>query len=194
MTVYLVRHTKYSNPDKVFAFKLPLELSKEGISHALKIGGWFKNNSLLGLKVYSSPIKRTLQTAKIIASEIGSKVFIEDRLTEVSCPNLQGKKQPNNGEGDAAWKMEAFDSSREPSAAVQKRIVSFFQEKLDEKKDCIFISHGDPLTALYYYLTKKPLVPCLFDDEHLDIYIKRGEIVKVEINEDKFQIKRVSVE
>jgi len=191
MTIYLVRHTTYLNPDHVYAFKLPFELSGEGIDHAGRVGEWFKGNSLLGLIIYSSPIKRTVQTAEIIANKIGSKIVIEDRLIEVACPNLEGKKQPEDE--DETWRKEAIDSSREPSEDVQKRVVSFFQEKMNEKEDCIFVSHGDPLTALYYFLIKKPLVPCLFDDEHIDIYIKRGEIVKVEINEDKFQIKRINM-
>lgn len=190
MKVFLVRHTAYSNPENIFPFRLPLELSKEGIEHALRIGRWFKENSLLNLPIYSSPIKRAYQTAEVIAKVVASKVSYDERLNEASCPNLQGKKAPEDEE--ETWRMQCKDSSRESSESLQKRALECFQEKLKEGKDCILVSHGDPLAALVYYLIKKPLTPCLFDDEHYKFYIKKGEIVQIKIK-DGYKIDRFIV-
>lgn len=181
MRVFLVRHTAYLNPENIFPFRLPLELSKEGIEHSLRIGEWFKKNSLFNLPIYSSPIKRAYQTAELIAKVIDSNVINHDeRLTEPSCPNLQGKKAPEDEE--ETWRMQCEDPSRESSENLQKRALACFQEKVQKGRDCILVSHGDPLAALVYYLFKKPLTKCLFDDEHYKFYIKKGEIVQVEIN------------
>jgi len=188
--IFLVRHTAYSNPDNIFPFHLPLVLSKEGVEHALRIGDWFKNHSLIKLPIYTSPIKRSSQTADIIAKIIDSKVSSDERLTEASCPNLQGKKAPDDEE--ETWKMQCRDSSRESSESLQKRALECFQEKLKKDKNCILVSHGDPLAALLYYLIKKPLTRCLFDDDHYKLYIKKGEIVQIEIK-DGFEIERFAV-
>lgn len=187
MKVFLVRHTAYSNPGNIFPFRLPLELSKEGIEHSLRIGEWFKEKSLLNLSIYSSPIKRAYQTAEFIAKVIDSKVSRDERLTESSCPNLQGKKAPDDEE--ETWKMQCRDPSRESSEALQKRALECFKEKVKEGKDCILVSHGDPLATLIYYFIKKPLTRCLFDDEHYKFYIKKGEIVQIEIN-SRYNIER----
>ncbi|OGK18559.1 hypothetical protein A3G67_01800 [Candidatus Roizmanbacteria bacterium RIFCSPLOWO2_12_FULL_40_12] len=191
MHIYLVRHTLYHNPENIYAFHLPLYLSPEGRKHAGRVGDWFKNNVSSAIPIYTSPIVRTVQTAEIIASINNFQVQTDERLIESFCPNLQGKKQPEDDE--VAWKMQCADSSRESSESTQKRTVKCFQEKLAEGKDYILVSHGDLLTALYYHLINKSLVPCLFDDEHIDIYIKRGEIVEVQVLEDGYHIERIKV-
>lgn len=132
------------------------------------------------MPIYSSPIKRAYQTAEVIAKVIDSKVSYDERLTESSCPNLEGKKAPDDEE--ETWKMQCRDPLRESSESLQKRALECFQEKVKEGNDCILVSHGDPLAALVYYLIKKPLTTCLFDDEHYKFYIKRGEIVQVKID------------
>lgn len=190
MKIFLVRHTVYSNPENIFPFHLLLTLSKEGVEHALRIGSWFKENSLLNLPIYTSPIKRASQTAEIIAKIIHSKVSYDKRLTEAYCPNLEGKKAPDDEE--ETWKMQCRDSSRETSESLQKRVLKCFEEKIKEGKDCILVSHGDPLAALLYFLIKKPLTRCLFDDDHYKLYIKKGEIVQIEIKKG-YEIERFAV-
>lgn len=186
MTFYFVRHTEFSNPENVYAFRLPLELSQEGIEHAKRIGEWFSSISVSGLPVFSSPIKRTLQTAEIIAETIHSEISSDDRLIESFCPNLQGKKQPP-GE---TWKIQCEDESRETTLQVLKRMQSFFQDKVKEGNDCIVVSHGDPLTALYYSFIDKPLTKCLHDENDMGSYVQKGEVVKVIIVDGNFKTEK----
>jgi len=188
MTIYLVRHTEYANPENIFAFHLPLVLSEKGERHAERVGEWFKQQEVSEINIFSSPIKRTMQTAEIISQKINSHIFTDDRLIESYCPNLQGKKQP----AVDAWKEECSDSSRETVEECQKRMLDIFLEKVKTNQDCILVSHGDPLTSLYYYLISKPLVHCLFDEEHIDIYIKRGEIIKVITHDNGYSVERFS--
>lgn len=193
MTIYLLRHGEYSNPDNIFPFHLPVTLSELGKEHIKRTGQWFAQKGVKATPIFTSPILRAVETAEIMALSTSSKVSTDDRLIESYCPNLEGKKQPGK-EGDAAaWKMQCGDRSRETSESVQKRMIECFDEKVDEGKDCILVSHGDPLTALYYHLIQKELVSCLFDVEHIGIYIKRGEIVCVDVNEGNYQIDRVTV-
>lgn len=183
MNIYLVRHGNYSNPDNIYPFFLPVVLSQDGIEQIQRVGEWLKKESIRGIPIYSSPIKRCVQTAEIISKAVDSSITMDDRLIESYCPNLQGKVQPED-KNDAITE-QSNDPSREPLEDQQKRMRSIFDEKVKEGKDCVLVSHGDPITSLYYYLMKLPLVNCLFDDEHFDVYIKRAEIVKVAISQDK---------
>src|SRR3989304_7100135 len=110
MHIYLVRHTKFHNPDHLFPFPLPFHLSESGREHAKRIANWFFEKKFLNLPISVSPIARTIQTAEIIAAKINSMVEIDSRLIETSCPNLQGNKKPETN----SWVVEEEDGSREP--------------------------------------------------------------------------------
>ena len=181
MNIYLVRHTEYHNPDNIYLFHLPLHLSSKGKEQAINIGEWFKNNALLQFPIYSSPIKRCEQTAKIIASEIKSKVYLDDRLIETTCPNLQGKVRPNK----RPWKVEADESSRESKKSILIRILSIFSEKVKEGKDCILVTHGDPATVLYYHLKNNELPKYLWNPKNSKNAVDKGEIVKISLKNNK---------
>ena len=90
MTIYLVRHGNYLNPQNIYPFLLPVVLSPEGIEQIDRVGQWFKDQSALELPIYTSPVKRCVQTAEIISHAIDSSITVDDRLIEVRCPNLQG--------------------------------------------------------------------------------------------------------
>jgi broad specificity phosphatase PhoE len=188
MTIYLVRHTEYANPENIFAYHLPLPLSEEGIKQAERAAEWFKQNGVESIPIFASPIKRAQETAEIISKKISSQISTDNRLIEAFCPNLQGKKIPEPVED--AWKIESADTSHETSEHCQERMLDIFMEKVKEGQNCILVSHGDPLTALYYYLVKKPLVHCLFGEDYMDIYVKRGEIVKVTIHDNNYSVER----
>ena len=177
MMIYTVRHTDYLNPDNIFPYHLPVQLSTEGRAHARRIGEWFQKKGVGNIPIFTSPIVRTNETAEIIADALGSTITSDQRLIEVRCPNLQGKKQPETG----VVEFEYADPSREPLVDVQKRIVQIFDEKVFDNKDCILVSHGDLLTSLYYHLAGKPLVARLYDSEHISIAMKRGEIMQVTV-------------
>ena len=181
MHIYLVRHTEYSNPKGVYAFHLPFTLSRKGKNHAAKIGEWLnkKGNSL---PIYTSSIKRCVQTSEIIASKTNSIIRRDERLIEVYCPNLQGKKKPTKNED--SWKLEEDDLSREPWLKTLRRMINLFKEKVSLGEDCIFVSHGEPLTLLYYHLIDKKPRKYLWDPKNKNKVILKGMIVDIEVDND----------
>ncbi len=181
MYMYLVRHLEYDNPQKIYPFHLPVYLSAKGRKDAGIIASWFTSKRLEGLDIYTSPMVRCVQTAEIIASKISSYVAIDDRLVEISCPNLQGKKWilPDS------WKAEELDKSRESREVATKRIVNFFMEKVAQQRDCISVSHGEPLTLLYYYLMRKKVPKYLWDPAKGHLVIKKGDVVIVEFKKGR---------
>lgn len=181
MTIYLVRHTQYHNPENIFPFHLPVYLSVEGREHAQRIAKWFADKKLTDLPIFTSPIARCVQTAEILAAKTNSFVATDDRLVETYSPGIQGTLKPAVDD----WKFEDTDPTRESRESIQKRANSIFQEKVAEQQDCILVSHGDPLTILYYHLVNKPLPEEMWKPENSDLVISRGEIVKVEVKSDK---------
>jgi broad specificity phosphatase PhoE len=181
MHIYIIRHTKYHNPENIFPFRLPVYLSKEGRAHAHQIGEWLKKRKLSKLPIHTSPIVRCVQTAEILASYTNSFVTCDDRLIEVDNPTIQGTIQPAKD----AWKLEEFHPDRETNLSVRQRMISIFEEKVKEQHDCILVSHGDPITTLYYHLQNKQLPEHLWSPANADKVIDKGEIVDIEINENE---------
>lgn len=180
MHIYLVRHTKYHNPDNIFPFHLPVNLSVDGREHAQRVAQWFAEQELLNLPIFSSPIVRCVQTAEIIAAQTNSYVACDDRLIETFSPGIQG--QPMSGQDD--WKIENEDPTRESQESVRQRAVSIFEEKSTQQQSCILVSHGDPLTILYYHLLDEEPPADMWMPENEELVINRGEIVDVEIDEN----------
>ncbi len=180
MHIYLVRHTKYHNPENVFPFHLPVNLSVEGREHAKRIAAWFKDKKLGQIPIYSSPIVRCVQTSEIIAAQTDSFVTADDRLVETFSPGIQGTHKPEKDE----WKIEDEDPTRESIESIRQRASSIFEEKLNHNHNCILVSHGDPLTILYYHLLQKELPQDMWKPGNEDLVISRGEIVDVEIGEN----------
>lgn len=181
MHIYLVRHTKYHNPEKIFPFHLPVYLSKDGRAHARRVAEWFADKKLFNLPIFSSPIVRCVQTSEILAAKTQSYVACDSRLIETSSPNIQGAPRPDH----EPWRVEESDPDRESRTAVLERMIAIYQEKLSEKTDCILVSHGEPLTLLYYHLLGRDLPNDLWNPANVDQVIDRGEIVDIEIDRDQ---------
>ena len=179
MNIYLIRHTEYENPRGIFPFHLPVYLSKKGRKDAVKIGKWFVNNRLGNLSMYSSPIVRCVKTSELISSQTNSFIAVDERLIEVVCPNLQGKKKPE----DRSWTLEQDDPSREIQEKVIERMINIYDEKVKEGKDCILVSHGEPIFFLYFHLIGKKIPKYPWSPENKNIIVNRGEVVKINIRD-----------
>lgn len=189
MTIYLVRHTEYYNPSHIYAFHLPVYLTESGREHAKRIGEWFSKKSAQ-LPITASPMVRTVQTAEIIASHTNGYVTVDHRLEETGCARLEGTVQPVID----PWKYEVDDSTRETKDQVLKRVKEIYEEKVNEGKDCIMVSHGDAITFLYDYLTKRDEPLYIWDPALGNYPIQRGEIVKIEIEGKNLQrVERITV-
>jgi broad specificity phosphatase PhoE len=95
-TVYLVRHGENpANLSREFSYKLVnYFLTEKGIRQAEQTAAYFA--SQLGGRrtvdaVYSSPLKRALQTAEIIGAATGHRVATIEELREVNVGSLEGR-------------------------------------------------------------------------------------------------------
>ena len=84
--IYLVRHGESeANISRRYSGITDVELSAKGREQAYKAGVNLKHSSIFN--VYSSPLKRAIDTAKIISKEISfneSEIIIEKNLIEIN--------------------------------------------------------------------------------------------------------------
>ena len=183
MIIYLARHTEYDNPRNISPFHLPVHLSIEGREKAKRMGNWFKENAKSSTPIISSPIARCVQTSEIISSVSNSFVTFDDRLFETMCPNLQGTVE-KEFEG---WKFAQDDPSRESQSDILKRVLNLYNEVVEKGADRIFVSHGDPLTILWFHLTGKKIEHYLWSPQNSIHNIQRGDIVKISVENSNVQ-------
>ncbi|MGQ0734108.1 MAG: histidine phosphatase family protein [Acidobacteriota bacterium] len=109
--LYLVRHgaTQLSAENR-FAGAVGVDLSDEGRHQAARLGERLRGEGLAA--VYSSPLSRTMETARIVAGEGGLEIRERDGLREISHGRWEGLTRAEvearfDGEY-AAWEEDPF--------------------------------------------------------------------------------------
>jgi broad specificity phosphatase PhoE len=110
--------------------------------------------------VYSSPQRRTLETAEPIAARGGLSAIVEEGLDEVWLSEAWQGKTVAELRGDVDLERTLLDpmhrgGSIEPIAEVEKRAVASVHRirEAHSGETVVIVSHGDPLrTILTHYL------------------------------------------
>ncbi|HCI29769.1 MAG: histidine phosphatase family protein [Fervidobacterium sp.] len=156
--IYLVRHGSTEwNEKRLWQGVVDTELSERGTDEIRKLGVFFRGKNID--MILSSPMKRALQSARIIASEIGydhNKIVIDDRLKECEIRLWNGK---TNEEIDRLYATQ-FQSwftnlhsdieGVEPLGNVQKRMYDFLESMIVHftNKNVIIVSHAIAIRML----------------------------------------------
>ena len=157
-TVFLVRHADHDMVGQGLAGRLAVPLNAAGHGQAARLAGWFARQPVTA--VWSSPLRRTLETAEPIARGLGLAVDTDDALLEVDFGAWEGKSFAELDE-HPAWRRwngaraRARAPGGETIAEVQARLCGFINDRCDEAPDgtLVLVSHGDPIrAALAYYL------------------------------------------
>jgi len=157
-TVFLVRHADHDMVGQGLAGRMAVPLNAAGHEQAARLAGWFARQPITA--VWSSPLRRTRETADPIAHRLGLPVNTGDALLEVDFGAWEGKSFAELDE-DPAWRRwngaraRARAPGGETIAEVQARLCGFINDRCDEAPDgsLVLVSHGDPIrAALAYYL------------------------------------------
>lgn len=160
-TVILVRHGECSaNVEERFRGRLDFELNELGRQQAGQIAAALQKLNPGAL--YSSPLRRAVQSLEPAAQSLGLKIRIEDGLTNISFGAWEGQKKSDIAREQTElwnlWKhrpeslsfpgMESLDDVGKRSRAVVERLVA---------------NHAGETIALCTHRTVlKPLIPyCL---------------------------------
>ena len=154
-TLILVRHgeSEWNRAGRIQG-QVNSPLTDLGISQARAISdylsGIFLNQEL---EIYSSPLKRAIQTAQIIAKGIdhlSSEVIIEERLNDFNLGEISGTYGwdkvaeifPEQAQLRLQDPMRFHPSGGESGAEFEARLRSLMEELMGDDKTKLFVSHG----------------------------------------------------
>ncbi len=88
--IYIVRHGQTAgNRKKVLQGRSNLPLNEEGVRQAEEVRDYFRREGIRFARVYSSPLTRALETARIIAGE-EARILTDERLLEMDYGPYEG--------------------------------------------------------------------------------------------------------
>lgn len=154
MKIYIVRHgkTKWIEEGRTQG-RRQNRLSLAGIQAVEKTAEMMKSVTID--VIYSSPLMRTMQSAKIINKYHDVKIIKDERLTEVDqgvfagriWAKLSEEEKKIKSEKNKAYGMESFDE-------IVARVVDFYEDviKKCQYDSILVVSHGNICTMLEYLL------------------------------------------
>jgi probable phosphoglycerate mutase len=157
-TVYFVRHGEYQGQDKFVAFRAKgFPLNSRGKNQIMKATKDFSKVAA----VYSSPMTRCLESAKIIGKKFNLKVIVDERLNEVRSPfnGIERDKFSEIKGKNSFYDLPAQITEGETWEEIEERMKDFLKEilRVYKNKTVVAVSHADPITILQARLTGKKL-------------------------------------
>ncbi len=152
MEMYIIRHGKTPwNVDKLLQGGTDIELNKDGRDLAIKTGEGLKDIHFD--KIYSSPLKRALETAELIRGDRDIPIETDNRLREISFGSREGersmavKDDPNDPFYFFFHAPEKYDPlDGESFQSVMERTKSFLTEVVEPLKNeyerIMIVGHG----------------------------------------------------
>ncbi|MEM1150854.1 MAG: histidine phosphatase family protein [Pseudomonadota bacterium] len=114
--LFIVRHgNTFDRGDTVLRVggRTDLALSKSGEIQAGALAAHFAGMTSQATRIIAGPLRRTLQTARIIAGGLGvSEVEVDERLREIDYGPDEGKPEDDVISRIGAQALEAWESSR----------------------------------------------------------------------------------
>lgn len=157
-TAYLIRHGNVDVPldekgDRLF-YGPEARLNAVGQEKAARLGRDLHSRAVPLDRVFSSPFPRAAETARLIATPFGLPVAVDPRLGDTHAPNLWGTSiEEANRKGPYSYFVQPTPDQEVPEQ-IDARMLAAYQQIYAESRGQTFVlvSHGDPLTILYYRL------------------------------------------
>ncbi len=130
-------------------------LTDLGAQQAEKIGDFLKPLSIS--RIYSSPIERAEQTAKIVSTKIGLDYNVDERLTEIDMGVFSGmfydEMFAKHGNIFLKFYQEnpiVEKNGIEPFVTVKKRILDMVNHcsRKHNGENILFVTHMDPIKSI----------------------------------------------
>ncbi|MBE7413521.1 MAG: histidine phosphatase family protein [Leptospiraceae bacterium] len=147
--IYLIRHgeTDYNREGRIQGGGINSELSDKGRIQAEMLRKRLERESLQFDYIFSSPLNRAYETAKIAASDIKQDILTDDLLKEIDCGEYEGLLTKEIDPSilqklreDPYYKYPGGENCED----VQKRAKQFLNKLNNlEKKSALIFSHGN---------------------------------------------------
>ena len=172
--IYIVRHGQTDwNVEGRYQGRIDIELNETGINQAKEIFEELKNVKFD--IVFSSPLKRALQTAKIISNH---DIVIDNRLIERCNGDLEGKLKSECNIGIDFNNPNENRLNIENILEFRKRINDFFDDITTNYQDqnILVVTHAGVGIYARCYFEGNPL-----NGDYSKYKLKNGEVLKYDI-------------
>ena len=166
MKLILVRHgeTYWNKERRVQGGASDIELNDTGLEQAKKLAAFLENEPVTA--ILSSPMQRTIATAKIIASQHQLPVEIDQGLRELKVGELEGMPIPNLTTTFSQFLMQWWQDrgamklpNGESLIELQQRAWEVIKDLLEKHKDgtAVVVSHYFVILAIIFKALNLPL-------------------------------------
>ena len=194
MIIFLRHGQAENNTKKILAGRSPgVNLTETGIQQAEQAGKMLKTLNIS--TIYSSPIDRALQTAKIVAQHCDLEPLIDDRLIELDMGKFTMMPYDEIFAKYGNVFLKFYEGSEEVSengvetfSKVQKRVFEMVNFVVNQHKNenVVLVTHMDPIKAMIgKVLSLKPEI--LFE-----LIIANASLNIFNNNDQKFYLKAIN--
>lgn len=186
--IYIIRHGQTEmNQANVLQGRSDRPLNENGIEQAKRAAERLKKQGIVFDKIYSSPLIRAVQTAKLVGGEL-LPLEVDERLIEMDYGPYEGmdlkKPAPEVIHFFSDFQNNPAPDGMEPLDEVVKRSGEFLEEiKEEAEKYTILIStHAIAMKGLLEYLTPNS------NGAYWSKYIGNCEVYSAEVKDGAYTV------
>lgn len=192
MEIILVRHgeTTWNREERVQGIS-DIELSEHGRNQARRLADALKDR-MIGV-IYSSPLSRALETARIINSHHGLPIQVRAELREMDQGIFEGMSfrelMEREGEFLSRWIKDPASVTMpggESLADVQKRVWPLIEGIMERRENCLIVSHSFTLSTIICGIIGLPL------SRFRRVSVKPASLTVIRFEDGKGEIERIN--
>ncbi len=163
--IYLVRHgVTAANRRSIYMGWADEMLDEEGVSQVRALGARLKGQDISA--IYSSPVKRALQTSEILREYLSAPITIEHGLGEIRFGKWEGlsaseikERYPKEYQMWRAHPADLVDPDRESLIDLQRRCIDSVWNiaRLGQGKRVLAVTHLANIRVVMLYFNKQDL-------------------------------------
>lgn len=189
--IHLVRHGRHALLDRTLCGRMPgVTLDDLGCEQMRHCAGSIRPQPTL---IQSSPQRRALQSASILADHFGLPVEIAPAIDEIDVGDWTGSDFAELG-SDPRWREwnarrgSCCPPRGESMRALQRRIVDHLEQLRTENtgSTVVIVSHAEPIRAALLHYSNRRL------DDFLSIEIDPASVSTLSVGHDGIRIAHVN--
>ena len=156
--IYILRHGQTAkNKAKSLQGRSDDPINDDGIKQARKVAEWFRQQGIVFDVIYSSPLKRAIDTGKIVAAD--APVILDERLIEMDYGPYEGMDLMNPAPEIVTFFSDFVNNpapeGMEPLSEVVKRAGQFMEDIKGEVKgkNVLISTHAIAMKGILESLT-----------------------------------------
>lgn len=194
MNIFITRHgeTEWNHQVRLQG-RTDIPLSETGIAQAEKTRDGLRNLGITFDRVYSSPLARAVQTARIISGFAEEKIIKDKRIIEINFGEAEGKSISEiYTNPEYAWTVDFFENPEnyrpkgeaEAFEQVLSRTADFWRNEIKNlegrAENVLVTTHGGTLQSLLLFVDGRSL------SQYWDVKFPNCSVNLVTLKDGKF--------